>query len=81
MRSVRHERQQTLEYKLNLTINILYDIYLNISNVKAIFPHTSKKLEQIFFSGVIVATIMCLDDLYNKENKMLPYIENNTLVT
>ena len=66
MQSVRHEWKWTLEYKVNLTINSLYDIYLNIGNVKAIFPHTSKKIEQIFFSWVIVATIMWPDDLYKQ---------------
>lgn len=66
MQSVRHESRWTLEYKLKYTIKDLYDIYLNISNiVNVIFPHKSKKLEQVFLSWAIVTT-MWPDDLFKQ---------------
>ena len=55
-----------MKYKLKYTIKNLYDIYLNINNIgNAIFPQKRKKLEQVFFSWDIVAS-MWPDEMYKK---------------
>jgi len=67
-----------MEYKIKYTINNLYDIYLNISNVNVIFPQKRKKVKQVLFSWVIVAT-MFLDELYKQRIKChyrIEYVTN-----